>query len=214
MMLLSTQLFGDKSGTRLHIRWLPYVARLEDMGQYSWGSTALSWLYRCMCRVANRNVVKLACPLQLLQYFWPDGFDIFHWPLASRWSGYQPMLTDKGPRVAHWRLKIDLLQPGDVVHPEILEPRHIVLRRAAIALVYFAIIKWHQVDRFGGVQHRPHATLDIDFFMSKDGRGGDRWFFHRLQGWHIHWFQIHDLHMSTWSGGISMVGDSCRLSSS
>ncbi|RYQ85764.1 hypothetical protein Ahy_B10g105363 [Arachis hypogaea] len=35
MMLLSTQLFGDKSGTRLHIRWLPYVARLEDMGQYS-----------------------------------------------------------------------------------------------------------------------------------------------------------------------------------
>ncbi|RYQ89679.1 hypothetical protein Ahy_B09g096198 isoform D [Arachis hypogaea] len=31
MMLLSTQFFGDKSGTCLHIRWLPYVARLEDM---------------------------------------------------------------------------------------------------------------------------------------------------------------------------------------
>ncbi|RYR29360.1 hypothetical protein Ahy_B01g053759 [Arachis hypogaea] len=68
MMLLSTQLFGDKSGTRLHIRWLPYVTRLEHMGQYSWGSAALSWLYRCMCRVTNRNVVK--------------------WPLASRWGGY------------------------------------------------------------------------------------------------------------------------------
>ncbi|XP_072064286.1 protein MAIN-LIKE 1-like [Arachis hypogaea] len=67
MMLLLMQLFGDKSGTRLHIRWLPYVARLEDMGRYSWGSAALSWLYRCMCRVANRNVVKLASPLQLLQ---------------------------------------------------------------------------------------------------------------------------------------------------
>ncbi|RYR47774.1 hypothetical protein Ahy_A07g033735 [Arachis hypogaea] len=67
MMLLSTQLFGDKSGSRLHIRWLPYVARLEDMGHYSWGSAALSWLYRCMCRVANRNVIKLAGPLQLLQ---------------------------------------------------------------------------------------------------------------------------------------------------
>ncbi|RYR72599.1 hypothetical protein Ahy_A02g006829 [Arachis hypogaea] len=32
MILLGTQLFGDKSDTRLHIRWLPYVARLEDMG--------------------------------------------------------------------------------------------------------------------------------------------------------------------------------------
>ncbi|RYR32145.1 hypothetical protein Ahy_B01g057138 [Arachis hypogaea] len=88
MMLLSTQLFVDKYGTRLHIRWLPYVTRLEDMGWYSWGFAALSWLYRGMCCVANRNVVK--------------------------WSGYQPTLNDKGPRVAHWRLRIDLLQSRDV----------------------------------------------------------------------------------------------------
>ncbi|RYQ90213.1 hypothetical protein Ahy_B09g096439 isoform A [Arachis hypogaea] len=152
-------LFGDKSGTCLHIRWLPYVARLEDMGQYSWGSAALSWLYRCMCRVANRNVVKLAGPLQLLQswIFWrfpgfrPDGYDVFHWPLA--WS-------NKGPRVANWRLRIDLLQLGDflwmlyslaevvqVVHPEILDPRHMTLWRATTALIYFAVIEWHPVDR-------------------------------------------------------------------
>ncbi|RYR07691.1 hypothetical protein Ahy_B05g075100 [Arachis hypogaea] len=48
MMLLGTQLFADKSGNRIHIRWLPYVARLEEMGTYSWGSAALAWLYRCM----------------------------------------------------------------------------------------------------------------------------------------------------------------------
>ncbi|RYR57965.1 hypothetical protein Ahy_A05g023636 [Arachis hypogaea] len=66
MMLLSAQLFGDNSGTRLHIHWLPYVARLEDMGRYNWGFIAISWLYWCMCCVANRNVVKLAGPLQLL----------------------------------------------------------------------------------------------------------------------------------------------------
>ncbi|XP_052114529.1 protein MAIN-LIKE 2-like [Arachis duranensis] len=35
MMLLGTQLFGDKSGNRIHIRWLLYVARLEEMGSYS-----------------------------------------------------------------------------------------------------------------------------------------------------------------------------------
>ncbi|RYR33000.1 hypothetical protein Ahy_A10g047527 [Arachis hypogaea] len=64
MILLCTRLFGDNSSTHLHIRWLPY-ARLEDMGQYSWGLAALSWLFRCMCHVANRNIVKLASPLQL-----------------------------------------------------------------------------------------------------------------------------------------------------
>ncbi|RYQ90220.1 hypothetical protein Ahy_B09g096439 isoform D [Arachis hypogaea] len=205
-------LFGDKSGTCLHIRWLPYVARLEDMGQYSWGSAALSWLYRCMCRVANRNVVKLAGPLQLLQswIFWrfpgfrPDGYDVFHWPLAWRWGGYQPSLSNKGPRVANWRLRIDLLQLGDflwmlyslaevvqVVHPEILDPRHMTLWRATTALIYFAVIEWHPVDRvlpqFGGVQGRPRATLNIDFLMSKDGRGRDRWFPLSLQSWHMHW---------------------------
>ncbi|XP_029147428.1 protein MAIN-LIKE 1-like [Arachis hypogaea] len=51
MMLLGTQLFGDKSGNRIHIRWLPYVARLEEMGTYSWASAALAWLYRCMYQV-------------------------------------------------------------------------------------------------------------------------------------------------------------------
>ncbi|RYQ99215.1 hypothetical protein Ahy_B07g087117 isoform B [Arachis hypogaea] len=30
-----------------------YAARLDKMGSYSWGSAALAWLYRCMCRVAN-----------------------------------------------------------------------------------------------------------------------------------------------------------------
>ncbi|RYQ93253.1 hypothetical protein Ahy_B09g099523 [Arachis hypogaea] len=64
MMLLSTQLFGDKSGNRVHIWWLPFVARLDEMGSYSWASAALAWLYRCMCRVANKNVTNLAGPLQ------------------------------------------------------------------------------------------------------------------------------------------------------
>ncbi|RYR62982.1 hypothetical protein Ahy_A04g020760 [Arachis hypogaea] len=86
MILLSTQLLGDKSDTRMHIRWLLYIVRLKDIGGYSWGSTALSWLYRCLCHVANRNVVKLAGLFQLLKswIFWwflgfkPDGFDIFY----------------------------------------------------------------------------------------------------------------------------------------
>ncbi|RYR61159.1 hypothetical protein Ahy_A04g018284 [Arachis hypogaea] len=56
MILLGTQLFADKSGNHIYIRWLSYVTRLEDMGGYCWGSAVLSWLYWCMCRVANRHV--------------------------------------------------------------------------------------------------------------------------------------------------------------
>ncbi|XP_072054755.1 protein MAIN-LIKE 2-like [Arachis hypogaea] len=72
MMMLGTQLFVNKSSTRIYIRWLPYVGRLEDMDGYNWGSVSLSWLYRCMFRVGNRHVVKLAGQLQLLQswIFW------------------------------------------------------------------------------------------------------------------------------------------------
>ncbi|RYQ90158.1 hypothetical protein Ahy_B09g096409 isoform B [Arachis hypogaea] len=207
-----SQLFADKSGNRVHIRWLPYVARLEEMGTYSWGSAALAWLYRCMCRVANRHVVKLAGPIQLLQswIFWcfplfrPAGYETFSWPLASRWSGYNPSSSEKGPRVQMWRLRIDRLQDREfiwmpysildvlqVVHPEALEPRHMALWRFVTSLIYFSVIEWHQIDRvlpqFGGVQPRPNPALNIDFLMSKDGRGGDRWFPYHLQKWHLYW---------------------------
>ncbi|QHN83572.1 uncharacterized protein DS421_20g705890 [Arachis hypogaea] len=196
MMLLGTQLFADKSGNRIHIRWLPYVARLEEMGTYSWGSAVLTWLYRCMCRVANRHVVKLAGPLQLLQswIFWrfprfrPAGYDTCSWPLASRWSDYNPSGSEKGPKVQTWRLRIDMLQARDfiwmlysspevlqVVHPEALEPRHTAMWRSVTSLIYFAVIEWHQIDRIlpqvGGVQARPQPALNIDFLMSKDERG-------------------------------------------
>ncbi|XP_057734886.1 protein MAIN-LIKE 1-like [Arachis stenosperma] len=155
MMLLGTQLFVDKSGNQIHIRWLPYVARLEELGTCSWGSAALAWLYRCMYRVANRHVVKLAGPLQLLQswIFWrfprfrPAGYEELSWPLASRWSGYNPSGSEKGPRVQMWRFRIDRLQDREfiwmpysspdvlqVVHPEVLEPRHMALWRSVTAL--------------------------------------------------------------------------------
>ncbi|RYR38945.1 hypothetical protein Ahy_A09g044299 [Arachis hypogaea] len=157
MMLLGTQLFADKSGNRIHIRWLP-----------------------------------------------PAGYEELSWPLASRWSGYNPSGSEKGRRVQMWRLRIDRLQDREfiwmpysspdvlqVVHPEVLEPRHMALWRSVTALIYFAVIEWHQIDRvlpqFGGVQPPPHPALNIDFLMSKDGRGGNRWFPSTLQKWHLLW---------------------------
>ncbi|RYQ88498.1 hypothetical protein Ahy_B09g095655 isoform G [Arachis hypogaea] len=163
MMLLSTALFTDKSGARVHLRWLPYVADLDGLGKYSWASATLSWLYRCLCRVANRNVKNLSGPLSLLQswIFWcfsafrPRGFDAILWPLAAS--------------------NLEVIQ---VVHPDILRPDHTLLWKSTTALIYFVAIEWHQVDRvlsqLGGVQHIPEPAINIDFLLSKDGRGPTR----------------------------------------
>ncbi|RYQ88327.1 hypothetical protein Ahy_B09g095585 isoform G [Arachis hypogaea] len=198
MMLLSTQLFMDKSANRVHLRWLPFVARLDDMGSYSWGAAALAWLYRCMCRVANRNVTNLAGPLQLLQswIFWrfpmlrPPGFDAFFFPLASRYVYIGIMLTLHPVYQIVWEPygSVDVLA---VIHPEILTEEHSWLWRAVTNLIYFAVIEWHQVDRvfpqLGGVQHLPEPMLNIEYLHSKDGRGGDRWFPTYYRTWHQHW---------------------------
>ncbi|RYQ98574.1 hypothetical protein Ahy_B07g086323 [Arachis hypogaea] len=141
-----------------------YVARLEDMGQCNWGYAALSWLYRCMCCVANRNVVKLAGPLQVLQSwifwrfpgFWPNEFDVFHWPLMVKLSAELERQGASCRELEFLWMPYSLVEVIQVVHPEILESPHMTLWRAAIALIYFAVIEWHPVDRvlplFGGVQ--------------------------------------------------------------
>ncbi|QHN88515.1 uncharacterized protein DS421_16g564140 [Arachis hypogaea] len=212
LMLLSSQLFADKNANRVHLRWLPYLASLDDLGRYSWGSAALAWLYRCLCRGTNRNVVNLAGPLQLLQswIFWrfptmrPTGFDRFGFPLASRWAEFVPRNDAGAQRLLSARLALDRLRVhdfvwepyssvdvGTVIHPEILADEHRRLWTTVTSLIYFAAIEWHQVDRvlpqFGGVQHLPQPALNIDWLHAKDGRGGYRWFPSYYREWHQHW---------------------------
>ncbi|RYQ85921.1 hypothetical protein Ahy_B10g105564 [Arachis hypogaea] len=46
----------------------PMLRTSTDLANiYSWGSVTLSWLYKCLCRVANRDVKNLAGSLELLQ---------------------------------------------------------------------------------------------------------------------------------------------------
>ncbi|RYR46067.1 hypothetical protein Ahy_A07g031824 isoform B [Arachis hypogaea] len=212
LMLLSSQLFADKNANRVHFRRLPYLASLDDLGRYSWGSATLAWLYRCLCRGTNRNVVNLAGPLQLLQswIFWrfptlrPTGFDRFGFPLTSRWAEFVPRNDAGAQRLVSARLALDRLRVHDfvwepyssvdvaaVIHPEILADEHRRLWTAVTSLIYFAAIEWHQVDRvlpqFGGVQHLPQPALNIDWLHAKDDRGGDRWFPTYYQEWHQFW---------------------------
>ncbi|RYR77724.1 hypothetical protein Ahy_A01g002306 [Arachis hypogaea] len=118
MMLLSSQLFADKNANRVHLRWLPYLASLDDLGRYSWGSAALAWLYRCLCRGTNKNVVNLARPLQLLQFptLRPSGFDVFGFPIASRWATFMSRNDPGDQRLVSAHLSLDRLRVHDVSH--------------------------------------------------------------------------------------------------
>ncbi|RYR72529.1 hypothetical protein Ahy_A02g006758 [Arachis hypogaea] len=160
-----------KSGT---YSVLPFVARLDEMGTYIWGSVALAWLYRCTCRVTNRNVTNLVGPLQLLQFwiFWQfptlrlyefDDFS-FRWHPGAKnypilhcirligWSRCKLFVCDLKFHYLFtdmsivWEpyVELDVLA---VVHPEILIEEHNRLWWAVTALIYFAVIEWHKVDR-------------------------------------------------------------------
>ncbi|XP_072058143.1 serine/threonine-protein phosphatase 7 long form homolog [Arachis hypogaea] len=169
MMHLSTQLFGDKSANQVHIRRLPFVANLDDMGRYSWGSAALAWLYRCCLLTYLRTMTR-----------------------NRRVLSYQLALDRLTARdVSITLVMVSFVVAFRVVTTYILVMEHSRIWRAVTTLIYFAVIEWHQVDRvvpqLGGVQHIPEDALNIDWLHAKDGRRGDRWFPHYYQAWHLHW---------------------------
>ncbi|RYR10900.1 hypothetical protein Ahy_B05g079377 [Arachis hypogaea] len=159
--------FSDNNENRVYLRWLPYVAKLDEMNKYSWGSIALEWLYRCMCWVANINITNLTELLQLLQ----------------SWARYQPMQNEKESRGIYYFFHVvrepyfahDALA---MIHPKILAEKHSNLQIAITSLIYFAAIEGHLVERvirrFGGIEHRLEIALNKDFLHVKDREDEDR----------------------------------------
>ncbi|RYR51763.1 hypothetical protein Ahy_A06g026741 [Arachis hypogaea] len=146
LMLLSSQLFADKNANRVYLRWLPYLASMDELGRYSWGSAALAWWATYLPRndEGDQRVVFARLSLDRLRVR-----DFVWKPYSS------PEVTT-------------------VVHPEILVDEHRRLWTAVTGLIYFAAIEWHQVDKvvpqFGGVQHLPQLALNIYWLHAKDGR--------------------------------------------
>ncbi|QHO53797.1 uncharacterized protein DS421_2g51130 [Arachis hypogaea] len=167
--VLLADLFADKNANRVHLRWLPYLASMDDLGRYSWGSEALAWLYRCLCRGTNRNVVSLAGTLQLLQSWIflrfsslrPSGFDVFGFSLASRWATYL-LRNDAGGSKSgglHAFFWIDCV--------------FAILCGSLILLPMLLLL----------FIRRYLLTSTIGY----ERRGGDRWFPRYYQEWHLYW---------------------------
>ncbi|QHO50146.1 uncharacterized protein DS421_1g20130 [Arachis hypogaea] len=129
------KLFADKNANRVHLRWLPYLASLDELGRYSWGSAALAWL--------------------------PARFYGFGFSLASRWATYLPRNDAMGQRVMSARLMLDRLRVHDfvwepyfstevaaIIHPEILVDQHRVETDGSLDIIRSGI----SIGRTGFIQ--------------------------------------------------------------
>ncbi|RYR07220.1 hypothetical protein Ahy_B05g074533 [Arachis hypogaea] len=113
MLLFGTVMFGDKSGTAVHWKFL------------SWGSACLTHLYRALCRATRINCKEIDGPLTLLltwawirlPFFAPILGNPRLFPIANRWRNWER--ADRPYRfrsLAHFRRALDDLQEGQVIH--------------------------------------------------------------------------------------------------
>ncbi|MED6128713.1 hypothetical protein PIB30_100680 [Stylosanthes scabra] len=160
---------------------------------------------RSLCRAANRNVVQVAGRWICWRAGFYGGFRSFGLTISTTSSGHWPpggigISPHPTRRLQAHRRQLDLMPFSEfvclpyrtpevevVLDQSILQEDHRALWCSIVPLIYYGTIEWHQVDRFGGVQNRPHPALNIDFLREKDGRGSDQWFPQTYQRWHGLW---------------------------
>ena len=59
LQLMGGSLFSDKSGSFVHLMFLPLLGDLHEAGRYSWGRVWLAWLYRQLCKARSEKFMTL-----------------------------------------------------------------------------------------------------------------------------------------------------------
>ncbi|QHO35153.1 uncharacterized protein DS421_9g273170 [Arachis hypogaea] len=187
MLLFDTNLFGDKSGTSVHWKFLPLLRDFGSIKQYSRGSACLAHLYRTLCRASRFDCKKIDGPLTLmlswtwicLPYLASVPRESHSFLLANRWRNWEHGDRRYGYlTLDHFRKALDDLQEGqfvwvayvvDRVDPDIIPAEiymHSIVWSATVPLVSFECIEWHATDRFRRqfdfVQGVPHQEQNLD----------------------------------------------------
>ncbi|MED6147195.1 hypothetical protein PIB30_041849 [Stylosanthes scabra] len=188
---------GDRDACTVTFSW--FKSRFGELPD----GASEELVVRSLCRAANRSVIQLAGPLDLLQswIFWrfptlrPYGFE------STRLSGHWPP-DEKVPRVLHHRKQLDLmpflcLSPvsngcgrgcSRSFHPAGRPLGPLDFDRPTYILWDHRVAPGGPViPQFRGVQNPPHAPLNMDFMHAKGGRGNDQWFPQTYQRWHGLW---------------------------
>ena len=65
--MLGGTLFMDKGGDRISIMYLQFFDPISNGKKYSWGSVALSWLYKHLCKASEKTTKQIGGALLLVQ---------------------------------------------------------------------------------------------------------------------------------------------------
>ncbi|KAK9993864.1 hypothetical protein SO802_023567 [Lithocarpus litseifolius] len=200
LALLGDMVFLDKSGDRVHLMWLEFMQNLRNPRKYSWGSAALSWLYRQLCNATDKKAKQIGGPLILVQ-LWiyvrlphmspqmvpqPEGVygpPLPPIPLAMKWAG--TMSTKNAPThvLSAYRNQIattrsDQWEPygNDLSY---LPPNFRIegsnVWRSTVPLICFWLVEFHLPDRvlrqFGLKQEQPKDANTNRDLHKIDARG-------------------------------------------
>ncbi|XP_057550060.1 protein MAINTENANCE OF MERISTEMS-like [Amaranthus tricolor] len=84
LYLIGAVLFVDKTNNQIQLLYLTLLDDTwERIGEYSWGSAALGYLYRRLCGAAQKNVKEIAGPIVILQMLCTVRGGILHAGRAS-----------------------------------------------------------------------------------------------------------------------------------
>ena len=65
--MLGGMLFMDKFGEQISIMYLQFFNPINNGKNYSWGSAALSWLYKHLCKASEKITKQIGGALLLVQ---------------------------------------------------------------------------------------------------------------------------------------------------
>ncbi|RYQ85839.1 hypothetical protein Ahy_B10g105466 [Arachis hypogaea] len=186
MLLFGTVMFGDKSASGVHWKFLPLLRNFAGIIQFSWGSACLAHLYRSLCRATRVDCKEIEGPLTLLlAWAWtrlpfiapiPSNPQIF--PIENRWHNWERQNRPYRFRtLENYRRDLDVLQERHFVwepyaigrtDPEVIPPdisQHYAIWSATVSLISFECIEWHASDRlrrqFGLTQGVPDQERDL-----------------------------------------------------
>nr|XP_023919086.1 serine/threonine-protein phosphatase 7 long form homolog [Quercus suber] len=220
LVWLGALLFMDKSADRVSLLPLQLLNPISNARQYSWGSAALAWLYRHLCRASMKDAMQIGGALVLVQLWAYSRFPricpiarpplppVHSGPLAIRWSGPKSTAQHATHVLAAYRTSLATVRAEQIVW----EPYTFALAslpaycyagqhiwRAEVPLIYFWIVEGHHPERvlrqFGMKQPVP-MVVDTSIDLHKIS----------LQGkWEKDWVAEHDAHIQQWANRGQLV---------
>ncbi|XP_065621267.1 serine/threonine-protein phosphatase 7 long form homolog [Quercus suber] len=204
----------DKSADRVSVRPLLFLNPISNAKRYSWGSGALAWLYRHLCKASETTAMQIGGALMLVQLWAYSRFPLIcpvtrppqppmdAGPLACRWKGPKSTTEHATHVLAAYRASLSSMRAHQVVwepYRDVLDSlppyctagRHIW--RATVPLIYFWIVEDHHPERVFrqfGMKQAPPGLVDTSVELHRISLQG------KLE---TDWVQQHAIYIDRWA---------------